>query len=604
MSYQIKSIAFAKPILALAITNDDEEEDLFGVTCADKSVRAFGVGSGREIMSKRAHDQTLNCLCMSNNTPGRTPVMVTCSADNKVVMWNPVSSQIIRGLKIQVPEIRSIAVYMTPNDKTGAIGATYMILGSVNGLISVWDMNISKCHCILKDHRACVQALAVSKITHTNDDGSEVDQIVIVSGSSDRTARSWDLERGVAKVVFKTRHVVGTVAIAGNGFRPLIATAGADKAIRIWDESSGVLLHLMQGHLDAIFSINFWFHHEILLVSGGADNSVRVWDVLTGENVCTLLGHKDMVTGVVVATNPRPTIISSSIDCTIKVWDLDYIITLYYRSNFLCFSYAVGKRNDLLPDNPQYHYEKKSKAELLKASASGPGEDGKSTDGDHLAPVSPQETREKDVKIEKTGGSGEGTFEDDFDDNVAPLERNPAPLIRRNSSFKERIFGPNRRNSGKIRAENLMGDFAAHTADKDAEMQNKKSKAKKLLNQKLARKKGIEQDPDEESEEEDEDEGEYQSQMQSVKHAANHAAGKHQYSMGLKRGQSAAALRKRLDKVQAMKKERIDGGANSGDEADSALGGQADSESRDPAVVSSTNDDYDSMMSAYKGVFD
>jgi WD40 repeat protein len=254
MSYQLKSIPFPKPLLGLSITQDDIEEELFSVTCADKSVRVFAVSSGREVMSKKAHNHSLNCLAMSNEAPGRSPIMVTSSRDNKVVLWNPARAQIIRGLKLQIPEIRAMAIYLGPTSDRGRVGVTYLVLGSINGLISVWDMSSSRCHCVLKDHKQCIQALGVGLVSTSLPDGTEVEKIVIVSGSSDKSARTWDLLRGTAKVVFQTRHIVGAVAIAGRGFRSLVATAGADRNIRIWDESTGILLHLMQGHLDAVFS--------------------------------------------------------------------------------------------------------------------------------------------------------------------------------------------------------------------------------------------------------------------------------------------------------------------------------------------------------------
>ena len=600
MSYQLRSIPFPKPLIGLAISQDDIEEEMFSVTCADKSVRVFSVASGREVMSKKAHDHSLNCLCMSNEAPGRTPVMVTSSRDNKVVMWNPLNAQIIRGLKLQVPEIRAMAIYLGPAESRGVIGATFLVLGSINGLISIWDMNSSKCYCILKDHKACIQALDVALITSSTEDGSDLEKIVIVSGSSDRTARTWDLVRGQAKVLFQTRHVVGAVAIAGRGFRSLVATAGADKNIRIWDEGTGILLHLMQGHLDAIFSLSFWFGHEILLVSAGADHSVRVWDILTGENVCTLLGHKDMVTGVAVATNPRPAVISSSIDCTVKVWDLDYILTLFYRNSFLCIPHSKGKRNDMSADNPKYHYQKKSRAELL---AIKPPEQPKDT-----TPAA-KATKDSDVKISKS--SGTDNFEDMFEKDVAPVEEISGPSevssLRRQGSFTARIFGNQksgrmnsfRKNNQKKRS--VVGNFFHANAQNEASMKNEKEKAKVALSKKLAKKRGVEQAPESGDEADAGDSHTAEAMNVKAKHNADHA--RHRYSMDLKRADAADALRKRLELMSSKKQTATVTPDPAAEVDDDDEENEVDLSLRDPSEMEVNNDDYEALMGTYRDKF-
>jgi hypothetical protein len=401
--------------------------------------------------------------------------------------------------------------------------------------------------------------------------------------------------------------VVGAVAVAGRGFRSLVATAGADKNIRIWDESTGILLHLMQGHLDAIFSLSFWFGHEILLVSGGADHSVRVWDILTGENVCTLLGHKDMVTGVVVATNPEPAIISSSIDCTVKVWDLDYILTLFYRSSIMCFPHSKGKRNDLPADNPKYHFQKKSRAELMAASPNGEPEPKKAPPASAI--------RDTDVSIAKEGqGGGQSSFEDMFDSDVRPVEETSGPVLhmpRRQSSFTMRMFGSGKgiTRSNSItpsdKKKAMMGDYITAGAKKDMEMEKEKGKAKAALSKKLAVRRGAVED-----EHTAPDAHEHHAEAANVKemHAAETA--RYRYSMDLKRGDAADALRKRLDAIAAKassKKESSsvspDPDVGDGDSDSDGDDGEVEAGLRDPTAVEKNNDDYEALMSSYRDKF-
>lgn len=101
----------------------------------------------------------------------------------------------------------------------------------------------------------------------------------LVTGSSDRTSRLWDVQKGTCVRVF-TGHTgsIKTVAVSPNG--RLMASAGEDKSIMLWDLGSGKRIKKFTGHTGFIYSLNFSADNGVL-VSGGADSTVRVWDVNT-----------------------------------------------------------------------------------------------------------------------------------------------------------------------------------------------------------------------------------------------------------------------------------------------------------------------------------
>lgn len=101
--------------------------------------------------------------------------------------------------------------------------------------------------------------------------------LYLATGSSDWTARLWDVQRGSSVRVFIGHQApVSSLAMSPDG--RYLATAGEDLAINLWDLGSGKRIKKMTGHTSSIYSLSFSAESS-LLVSGGADWTVRCWDV-------------------------------------------------------------------------------------------------------------------------------------------------------------------------------------------------------------------------------------------------------------------------------------------------------------------------------------
>jgi WD40 repeat protein len=67
----------------------------------------------------------------------------------------------------------------------------------------------------------------------------------------------------------------------------VLATAGADRAIRLWELPSGKPLHVLEGHTELVYSIDFTPDGK-RLASGSTDPTVRIWDFETGAEVLNI----------------------------------------------------------------------------------------------------------------------------------------------------------------------------------------------------------------------------------------------------------------------------------------------------------------------------
>jgi U3 small nucleolar RNA-associated protein 13 len=66
-----------------------------------------------------------------------------------------------------------------------------------------------------------------------------------------------------------------------------VATASADKSVRVHDVQGGFCTHKFVGHSGVVLKVLF-HPKQLLLFSAGDDAEVRVWDLVTKECVAVL----------------------------------------------------------------------------------------------------------------------------------------------------------------------------------------------------------------------------------------------------------------------------------------------------------------------------
>ncbi len=66
----------------------------------------------------------------------------------------------------------------------------------------------------------------------------------------------------------------------------LLASAGEDRRVRVWDLAASALLRELRGHQSAVHALA-WSPDSALLSSGAADGTLRHWDVKKGAAAAT-----------------------------------------------------------------------------------------------------------------------------------------------------------------------------------------------------------------------------------------------------------------------------------------------------------------------------
>ena len=289
-------------VFSMALSPDGRR---VATACSDKAVRLWDIASAKEVAMFTAGGETVNAVAFSPD--GRR--LVTTDAAGNVRLWDAESFREIRARS------RPSAPFLSRDDMTvqawSAVfspdGTQVLTIGGNEACL--WDVADARPNVRFSPHNSVASA-------RFSPDGTRV-----VTGSWDKTARIWNVEKAVSELRLEGGHrqYVNDAAFSPDGAR--VVTAGDDRAACVWDARTGKLLLTLRGHGDRVSSAVFSPDGKRILTASN-DKTARVWDAQTGETIRELVGHREAVLAAAYSRDGKR-ILTGGEDHQAKVWNAE-----------------------------------------------------------------------------------------------------------------------------------------------------------------------------------------------------------------------------------------------------------------------------------------
>lgn len=259
----------------------------------DGVVRLWHTPSGRRLRELAGRSDRLVSAVFS---PGG-PLLATASSDGDMYVWNAETGEYQREMDVETDHVWAEA--FSPD---GELLAT----ANDDDTVCLWYRATGAHVVTIGEHLGRVRSIAFRP-----------DGAVLATGCDDRKVRIWDLaERRVTAVLDGHTDRVYAVAFAADG--SWLASASWDGRAVIWRD--GVAVHRLTGHTGKVWTASA-HPRRPLLATAGDDRTVRLWDAHTGRELAALTGHTGRV--LAVAFSPDGALLASGgEDGTVRVWEV------------------------------------------------------------------------------------------------------------------------------------------------------------------------------------------------------------------------------------------------------------------------------------------
>ena len=215
-----------------------------------KEVKVWDTSTWECLRTLRGHTDEVNGVTFAPN--GKT---LASASYKEVLVWDTSTWECCRTLKGHTLDINSVA--FSPDGKTIASASGEL---DEAGEIKIWDAAHGTCLRTLQGHESSVNSVAFAQDSKGSD--------LLISGYCKKYGDKLSIPNVIANLI--------STYVLHQG--RTLASASADKTLKVWDTNTDQCLDTLQGHTDWVWSVCYAPGGQIL-ASASSDKTIKIWGI-------------------------------------------------------------------------------------------------------------------------------------------------------------------------------------------------------------------------------------------------------------------------------------------------------------------------------------
>uniref|UniRef100_A0A8C6YFI4 Bromodomain and WD repeat domain containing 3 n=1 Tax=Naja naja TaxID=35670 RepID=A0A8C6YFI4_NAJNA len=269
------------------------ENTLLAAGSCDKVVRVWCLRTCAPVAVLLGHSASITSIQFSPARKGTTRYLTSTGADGTICFWQwHLNTMKFKDRPVKFTERSRPGVQISCSSFSS--GGMFIATGSTDHVIRIYYLGSESPEKIaeLESHMDKVVAIQFC---------NNGDRLRFVSGSRDGTARVWQYQQQEWKniVLDMATKMTGNNVLSGEDkvsklkvtmvawdrYDATVITAVNNFLLKVWNSSTGQLLHSLSGHDDEVFVLEAHPFDQRIMLSAGHDGNIFIWDLEKGTKI-------------------------------------------------------------------------------------------------------------------------------------------------------------------------------------------------------------------------------------------------------------------------------------------------------------------------------
>uniref|UniRef100_A0A8C0HQD2 Bromodomain and WD repeat-containing protein 1 n=1 Tax=Buteo japonicus TaxID=224669 RepID=A0A8C0HQD2_9AVES len=271
------------------------ENTLLAAGSCDKVVRVWCLRTCAPVAVLQGHSASITSIQFSPARKGTTRYLTSTGADGTICFWQwHANTMKFKDRPVKFAERSRPGVQISCSSFSS--GGMFIATGSTDHVIRIYYLGSES-----PEKMAELESHTVRDKLESKSFFSLSTSVRFVSGSRDGTARIWHYQQQDWKSVvldMATKMTGNNVAsgedkvtklkvtmVAWDRYDATVITAVNNFLLKVWNSSTGQLLHSLSGHDDEVFVLEAHPFDQRIVLSAGHDGNIFVWDIDKGTKI-------------------------------------------------------------------------------------------------------------------------------------------------------------------------------------------------------------------------------------------------------------------------------------------------------------------------------